>query len=97
MLFKNYKNKIFKIYKMNIQNFPIENQSNKEIFKILFIASFGIFVANTWNNFIVNTIDAIYPLNMPNNKWKRIIVLLYYSIIMTIVFIITLKILNRIL
>lgn len=82
---------------MNIPHFPFENKSNKEIFKILIIASFGIFIANTWNNFITNTIDAIYPLDVPSNKWKRIITLFSYSFILTIIFIITIKVINGIL
>jgi TRAP-type C4-dicarboxylate transport system permease small subunit len=76
-------------------NVPFENKSNKQILKVLIIGAFGLFVANTWNNFITNTIDTIYPLQVPENKWKRILILFIYSIIITLIFIVMLKILNK--
>lgn len=76
-------------------NVPFENKSNKQILKVLIIGAFGIFVANTWNNFITNTIDTVYPLQVPENKWKRILILFIYSIIITFIFIVIIKILNK--
>ena len=76
-------------------NVPFENKSNKQILKVLIIGAFGLFVANTWSNFITNTIDTIYPLQVPENKWKRILILFIYSIIITFIFIVMIKILNK--
>ena len=61
----------------------------------LIIGAFGLFVVNTWSNFITNTIDTIYPLQVPENKWKRILILFIYSIIITFIFIVMIKILNK--
>jgi len=69
-------------------------KDTKTIFRTVIIGAIGLVLANVWNTTIIQIINTIYPideLDKEKNKYKRIAAHLVYAVVVTILAIVTIK------
>jgi hypothetical protein len=72
-----------------------KNLNFKELFIIILISGITFSIASIWNTAILDIINTIYPLHIPENKYKHILLQFLYTGIVTIILLLIIYLLYK--